>query len=246
MRTGCMPYANTNGGFGAETRSDLKDPNWKFPKGRGAVKEALQNTPYRTCFGTPWGLGCRLSDTAQSHIYELNLRGGYGMSDRSAATRHFGNQTLNWKARSYPQNFGLYPWTPRDTPYSYNGLDLAQASSTNGAGFWESLGKAAHALKDKIDPNGVIAARVVPAVTDRAARFVRGATGSGFPIMGDYAGTRIPNALLARNAKQLSPLTPGFAGNHDLGLLHGGVRDRSGYAKTKIGLMPVLRTTQLG
>lgn len=237
LRTGCAPYPNTNGGFGAETRADIADQSWQFPKGRGAVKEALQNTPYRTVVGRPWGFGANLGGGALMHVQQARALGAgtggdfsfpikYGLSARDAATGHFGNQTYNWRAAAYwgQRNRGLYPWTPRDTPYSYNGLQLSSASlSPDGAGATggDYFGQM------KVDAH-------------RRGRF-----GAGYPIMGDYAGTRLPNGFIgpARNSRLITPLTPGYAGNHDLGLLHGGMRDRSGYAKTKIGIMPVSHAT---
>lgn len=269
LRTGCAPYPKTNGGFGAETRADIADQSWQFPKGRGAVKEALQNTPYRALVGRPWGFGANLGGGALMHIQQARALGAglgdYGLSARDDATRHFGNRTDHWRAGAYwgQRNRGLYPWTPRDTPYSYNGLQLSSTSlSPDGAGgsFWSSLGSLASKLSKNESVQNIAkfaAPRIANAVADRASEFVRGATGGdffgetaeqhrrkhgfGFPIMGDYAGTRLPNALIgpARNARLISPCTPGYTGAHDLGLLHGGVRDRSGYAKTKIGVMPV-------
>ena len=224
--TGCTPWRRTNGGFGADPGFQFQgiDPNWQFPKGSWDGINVRYAAGWKGPYGyttkiEPKMMG-RIECARQARVQNMAaiqgpMGAGFTAGMREPQVRHFGNQTSRWKG-GVPDTFNPGLMVAGSSPafvsvphYPWNRLDLDREK-------WLA---------------GATASMNRRHVLSTGSGQIRGGDSSlhiGYADTGPFRAVAEP-----RIVQQRTPLTPGMR-PFSVGILHGGMRDRSGYSKAKM------------
>lgn len=218
----CAPYRHTNGGWGVDY---VNNPGWQFSIANRSSK-SLVNNPYRQTYWTPHGLAVNFQKAGELKALP------------KASNRVIDPFVLELKAGGDLVGSALGPG--KRSPATMHFGNQTQRWDGGTADWWQP--GLLHAGPSRSTANTPYA----------YSPYARRQGGNWSSLHIGYADTSVPSSGVKPGLTPMrSPLTPASAtwvsslstqtGNpqHSNYAIIGGARDRSGYAKSRIGLMPV-------